>query len=237
MRRDLRVPPPPIYREEVVPHVGVVLRQAADGRSGPGVVDRRLRSSGMSAGWPSVGTRRGACSRVCRCWSRSASSPGLVALGRLRTCRRMLMPFVAERVAAVVTAVVVPVLGSYPARLRGPVEQMLAVVVPGFVGNGRPHRLQSRSRTRCRGSSSTWWPSVVCGRHRSATTSTTCVTSRSYLARIGAGARRGLAGGPERVHRRARCRGPGQDDAARWLRGAARVLALRAPRRRAGEAI
>ena len=29
-----------------------------------------------------------------------------------------------------------------PNELRGPVEQMLALVVPGFVSNGRPHRLQ-----------------------------------------------------------------------------------------------
>ena len=54
----------------------------------------------------------------------------------------------------------------------------------------------------------------------------------AYLARIGVTALGALAGAPQRVRRRARRRRPGKDDAARQLRGAAGVPALRAPRRR-----
>ena len=61
--------------------------------------------------------------------------------------------------------------------IRGPVEQLLELVVPGFEATGRPHHAIPFAG-RSRGSSSTSHPSVACGPHRSPVTGTTSTASR-----------------------------------------------------------
>ena len=68
--------------------------------------------------------------------------------------------------------------------VRGPIEQMLRLAVPGFTGRGRPHR-RVRSPRRRRGSSSTWPPSVVCGRCRYWPTGISLDRFEDYLVRVG----------------------------------------------------
>ena len=168
-----------------------------------------------------------------------ARVPLLVAFGefaRARGARTVeelpahVEPFVAEWVAAHPCHRRV---GARPSarEVRGPIEQMLTVVVPGFVGSGRSHRPEP-------------FVDVLPGffEYLVAERGLRPASMRSYRHHLrhfeaiwrgsASRARGALAADPERVHRRARRRWAGEDDVARRLRGAARVLALRASRRR-----
>ena len=114
------------------------------------------------------------------------------------------------------------------ADVRGGIEQMLAVVLPGFERTGRPRRELPFARAvpgffeYLAAERGLRPESIVSYRHHLA-----CF--EAYLDRIGVGRRGGaVAGDPQRVRRRARRGGPGQDDGAERLRGAARVPAVRA---------
>ena len=119
--------------------------------------------------------------------------------------------------------------GDVATEVRGPVEQMLAVVLPGFEGTGRPHRELPFSRAVPgffeylvdeRGLRP---ESIVCYRHHLA-------RFEAYLDRIGVAGLAELSPAILSAFVAERSgAGPGQDDGAERLRGAARVLALRAP--------
>ena len=173
------------------------------------------------------------CGTGCLFWSSSASSRAFAALILWRTCRFILMRSWRSGLRGNNAAHPRGDLERVGREVRGPIEQLLRLVVPGFDGRGRPHRrapftdvapgffeyLATERGLRP--------VSIDAYRHH-------LDRFEDYLsANRGQGADGGVADGACRVRRRTPRGWAGQDDGSADLRGAAGVPALRAPRRRA----
>ena len=210
-----RVLPPPIFGAEVVPHAGVVFRQAADGRSDPGVVDRR--------GGRAV-RRVAGRARVLELGRVSRRVPLLVAFGEFAKARGasavedlpgMSSEFVAERVASYRG---VRRCGNVETDRQVAREVRRAGRAAAAAGRCRGFSVAAggivaiRSLTRFPGSSGTWRASAGFARRRSAVPlSPRAVRGVSGPDR-GQAAERALAAAGQRVRRRARRRWAGQGD-------------------------